>query len=36
MRLGNECDVKGYDRVLKGTVEALDGDDKAIKCVVMG
>ena len=25
-----EWAVKGYDKVLKGTVEALDGDEKAI------
>ena len=32
---GDEWAVKGYDKVLKGTVDALDGDEKAIKCIVM-
>ena len=36
MRKGNELAVKGYDKVLKGAIEALDGDEKVIKCVVMG
>ena len=36
MRGGNEWAVKGYDKVLKGTVEALHGDGKAIKCIVVG
>ena len=36
MRKGNELAVKGYDKVLKGTIEALDGDEKVIKCDVMG
>ena len=31
MRLGNEWAVKGYGKVLKGTLEALDGDEKVIK-----
>ena len=33
MRWGNEWAVKGYNKVLKGAVEALDGDVMAIKCV---
>ena len=31
MREGNEWAVMGYDKVLNGTVDALDGDEKAIK-----
>ena len=27
----NECAVKGYHKVLKGSVEALDGEEKVIK-----
>ena len=36
MRGGNAWAVKGYNKVLKCTVEALDGGEKAIKCIVMG